>query len=300
MNLIPTDQLLAAELQNISTRISKSNQGFSSGYTGLDHDLMGGFQIGNLYCIGSVSSMGKTMVALNILVNQLTNLATNEVLVFVSTHTSYHVLIQKILAIATGIELRKIQAGDLTIEELSILESHPFLTLLKKNQLVLIENNTPTLDAISETLNTLINENKQPKMLFIDCLQDMQVTDKNTNLEQAIYSLLKSIKVVAAKVQVPVLITSKVSKRVFYRKESQIPQLHDLLHSRLIADVCDWVYMVLRPSYYQNPCEEDFELLDQELRLYGRKNKHLPLNVLMFRTDIRKYHMVNESVYSII
>ena len=291
MNHTTTEQLLANELQNIKERFAKTNQGFSSGFRDLDQDLMGGFKAGNLYCFGSVAGMGKTMVALNILVNQLKKMADNEVLVFVSTANSKPVIIQKLLALALGIELRKIQNGELTAAEFEMMQTHPFVELLKKNNLLLIEKNKPTFLDINEAINALVKDGKIPKMLFIDCLQDIQVMDENINKEQAIYNLLKSIKVMAAQNQVPVLITSKVSRRVFYRSDSQVPKLDDLLHSRLIAVLCENVFMILRPNYYQVAGEIDNETWTEELHLYGRKNKHLPLNVLMFGTDIRKYQI---------
>ena len=297
MNLIPTDQLLAAELQNISTRIANSNPGVSAGYTCLDTDLMGGFQEGNLYCFGSVAGMGKTMVALNLVVNQLKNLAANEVLVFVSTGTSRPILIQKLLAIATGIELRKIQGSNLSEEEFTSLQDHPFLTLLKLNNLIIVENNKPTFAEMNQIMTDLGSSGKVPKMLYIDCIQEVQVPNENTDREQAIFSLLKLIKVMALQFKVPVMFTSKVSRRVFYRKDGQIPKLEDLLDSRFIAQVADYVYMVLRPNYYEVPSQADYESIAEYLHLFCRKNKNLPLNMLAYTVDLRKHQITPEPIF---
>jgi replicative DNA helicase len=296
MKYIPTNQLLESELEKINQQLAKKHKGFSSGYKALDKDLLGGFKIGNLYCIGSVKSMGKTMVALNILTKQLSNLAINEVIVFVSTGTSKSVIIQKILAIAIGIDLSRMQGEDLSADEITSFQNHSFLTILKSNSLIIFENNAPTFEEISNILYELIKAEKVPKMLFIDCLQDIQLSNENRSREQAIHFLLKTIKVMALQVQIPVLITSKISKRVFYRTEGPIPKAEDLQYSRLISDVCDYIYMVLRPRYYQIPGEPDFETITEELHLYCRKNKYLKLNILKFRTDIRKYQVTNDLV----
>lgn len=299
MNLISTDQLLATELQHISDRVSRSNQGFSSGYSAFDTNLMGGFQEGSLYCLGSVASMGKTMVALNFVVKQLQNLAFNEVIVFVvSTETSRPVLIQKLLAIATGIELRKIQSSALTESELETLKNHSFLTLLKSNNLIIIEENKPGMIIIEEAMNISVKEGKIPKMLYIDCLHDMQVNIENKNSEQAIFSLMHKLKVMAAQFKVPVLFTSKVSKRVFYRKQGQVPQLDDLLFSRFIAEIADYVFMLHRPNYYQIPDESVFNNTVEELHLYFRKNQNLPLNVLVMGADLKTYQILEEPNYN--
>jgi replicative DNA helicase len=299
MNLISTDQLLATELQHISDRVSRSNQGFSSGYPAFDTYLMGGFQEGSLYCLGSVASMGKTMVALNFIVKQLQNLAFNEVIVFVvSTETSQSVLIQKLLAIATGIELRKIQSSALTESELETLKNHSFLTLLKSNNLIIIEENKPGMIDIEEAMNISVKEGKIPKMLYIDCLHDMQVNIENKNSEQAIFSLMHKLKVMAAQFKVPVLFTSKVSKRVFYRKQGQVPKLDDLLFSRFIAEIADYVFMLHRPNYYQIPDESVLNNTVEELHLYFRKNQNLPLNVLVMGADLKTHQILEEPNYN--
>lgn len=297
MNTIPTDQLLATELQNIRKRFLKINQGFSSGYANLDTDLMGGFQEGCLYCLGSVAGMGKTMFTLNLVVNQLQNLATNEVLVFLSTGTSSPVLIQKLLATATGIELRKIQGSDLSKEELEILQNHPFLTLLKSNNLVIIEQNKPNINEIEDALKFLVVEDKIPRMIYIDCIQDLQLVAENINREHSLFKIMNKLKLMAAQFRIPILLTSKVNRHAFYRKDGQVPKLDDLLDSRYIAEVADYIYMLHRPNYYGISTIPLFSNSAEELNLYGRKNKHLPLDVLVMGAYLKKQQIMEEPVH---
>jgi replicative DNA helicase len=299
MKFTPTSELLNVELKQITKRYSKQSDGYSSGYPDLDQSLSGGFEVGKLYCIGSNNGVGRTMVALNILVKQLKNIAPKDVLVFVSTGTSRPVILQKILAIALEIDLIKIQSGNLSEEELSKLNRDPFVNQLKSNQLVIIEDRSASLIELEEVMNTLIADGFVPKMLFIDQIQDMQYTDKTMNREQAVYKLLKDIKVMALQVGVPVLFTSKVNKRVHYRKDSKIPQLNDLLDSRLIGDISDYCFMVLRPSFYQVPVESDAEGFLEELHLVCKKNQNLPLDTIVFSTELKKHLIVNAPNYTI-
>ena len=294
-----TQELLFSEINNIVKRVSKSTGGFTSGYPSLNTSLMGGFHEGYLYCIGGLGSMGKTMVALNIVVKQLNELAPNERLIFVSTHTNGPVLIQKLLAIGLGIELRKIQNGDLSEEELELLETHPFIEKLNSNSLVIIENNKPSIDDIKMILEELKLEEKVPKMLYIDHIQDMQVPETGMNREQPIYFLLKSLKVLSAKMHVPILYTSKVNKRVLYRKGNQVPQIDDLLDSRLFGIVTDYIFMVLRPRYYQSVSEDDVDTITEELQLVCRKNPHLPLDILILETALEKHLILPKPKYEI-
>jgi replicative DNA helicase len=299
MTYLPTQQILATEIDNIVKRVSKGSIGFPSGYPSLNASLMGGFMEGYLYCIGGLASMGKTMVALNIVVKQLIELSPNEVLVFVSTHTSSPVVMQKLLAIGLEIELRKIQNGNLSKEELALLVQHPFINKLKSNQLVIIENNKPTVENIKVSLEALIVEGKAPKMLYIDQIQDMQIPETGMNREQTIYSLLKSLKVLAAQYKVPVLYTSKVSKRVLYRKGNQVPQIDDLLDSRLFGMVTEYIFMVWRPMYYQAIGADDLDTQTEELHLVCRKNENLPLDVMILETNLRKHTILTKPMYEI-
>ena len=299
MKYIPTSELIQEELKQIVKRYSKQSDGYSSGYPDLDQSLSGGFEVGKLYCIGSNNGVGRTMVALNILVKQLKNIASKDVLVFVSTGTSRPVILQKILAIALEIDLIKIQTGNLSEEELSKLNSDPFINQLKSNQLIIIEDRSPSLIDLEEVMNTLIADSFVPKMLFIDQIQDMQHTDKTINREQAVYRLLKDIKVMALQVGVSVLFTSNVSKRVHYRKDSKIPKLDDLLDSRLIGDISDYCFMVLRPNFYQVPGDSDAEVFLEELHLVCKKNQNLPLDTIVFATELKKHLLLNAPNYII-
>lgn len=299
MKYIPTNDILAKELENITKRSSKTFSAFSSGYPCIDETLMGGFQEGNLHCIGGLPSMGKTMVALNMVARQLSIMLQNEVLVFVSTHTSRPVIMQKLLAIGLEMELRKIQNGDLSEDEMSLLETHPFLGKLKSNNLVIVENNKPSLDDIKEVLEALIKEGKTPKMIYVDHIQDMQATETNLNKGQAICSLIKSFKVMSSEYKLPVLYTSKVSKEVLYRKGNQVPQIDDLIDSRLFALETAYIFMVFRPMYYEALGADEIDVNIQELHLVCRKNEHLPLGVLILETELKKHLVLTKPKYEI-
>lgn len=292
-----TSDLLNSELKNIVMRHSKSGIGHKTGYPDLDTALGGmGFEPSLLYIIGGVAGMGKTMTALNLLVNQLKSLAENEVLIYLSTGTSEAVLIQKILAIALGIELRKIQTGNLTQEELIKLKEDAFLKMLVQNGLVLIQDTKPALAELKSITAQLQKKGKIPKMLFIDTLQAMQ-TDGSINREQGISELMKDLRDFAVQINAPLVLTSEVSKRVLYR-DIRVPKLEDLRDSRLIADRADFVFFVLRPLYYEIP-GEDFENILEELHLVCQKNKYLPLDTLLFQTDLRKHLVLARHKYSV-
>jgi replicative DNA helicase len=285
MKYIPTALLLESALSNLTQRVFKTNSGVSSGYALLDQALGGvGFKKGSLCVIAGRPSMGKSLVAINILVNQLRNLPTGAVIVYCTGTMSATILIQKIMAIAFRLDIEKIQSGTISIQDLAVLESDPFMEILKKG-LVIVEKETPTITAIKDVLDTLIQEGKTIQMVTIDTLQNVK-TDGFLNSEQGIAEMLKQLKVIANQLQFPVLLLSEVSRNVEYRKGPKIPLLKDLKGSRLIADNVQHCFMVLRPFYYEIPGETP--TVDEALHLICKKNIYGPLDMIDFKVDIKK------------
>ena len=112
MKIHPVKDLYEIEIANIKKRNSNQGIGLKSGYPEMDAIMGGiGFEPGFIYTIASRPGMGKTALILNLVFNQLSSLAPQDCIVYVSTKDSSTVLMQKMLAIASGIDLKKIQLG---------------------------------------------------------------------------------------------------------------------------------------------------------------------------------------------
>ena len=74
MQYTSTRTLLDIEFEQLNKRIAGLHFGISSGYPLFDESLGGaGFENGSLIVIGGRPGMGSTMLALNILMNQIGN-----------------------------------------------------------------------------------------------------------------------------------------------------------------------------------------------------------------------------------
>ena len=137
MKIHPVKDLYEIEIANIKKRNSNQGIGLKSGYPEMDAIMGGiGFEPGFIYTIASRPGMGKTALILNLVFNQLSSLAHQDCIVYVSTKDSSTVLMQKMLAIASGIDLKKIQLGQLSDQELSVLQSPDILGKLSNDKLV--------------------------------------------------------------------------------------------------------------------------------------------------------------------
>ena len=296
MKYTPTDQLIATEMDNLTQRIYKLKSGVASGYANLDQALGGvGFERGNLCIIAGRPSMGKTLTAINILVNQLRNLPSEAVLIYFTGAMSATELIQKIMAIVFKLDIQKIQSGTISKQDLAIINADPFMEKLSK-ALVIIDNESPSIADIKHLLLTIENQGKTIQMVTIDTLQNIQ-TEGFLNTEQGIVHMLKDLKIIANQMQFPVLLLSDVNRSVEYRNGAKIPMLKDLKGSRLIADQVQHCFFVLRPFYYEVPDESP--VLEEELHLICKKNIYGPTDILSFKTDLKKQIVSAGSIFSL-
>ena len=118
MQYTSTKTLLDMEFEQLNKRIAGLHFGISSGYPLFDESLGGaGFENGSLIVIGGRPGMGSTMLALNILINQIRDFKENELAIYIATKDSAAIMMQRILAVAYETEIANIQKGNLSMEQ---------------------------------------------------------------------------------------------------------------------------------------------------------------------------------------
>lgn len=282
-----TNDLLNKVLVMIQKRLSKTGSGISTGFSNLDVALGGfGFEAGCIYTFASRPSMGKTAFFLNLLAYQLKHVQKGEVLIYVSTQDTPHVLMQKLLAILSSVELIKVQLGPISKDEFNAIEKASTILNSVADQLIIAEKPTPYIEDLKGLFQKQYSAGKKVKMLFIDRIQDVEV-GLQFNKEEVLKGVMSQLKTIAAENSIPIILSSSVSRKVEYRREHKVPKLEDLLHSRHIGHLSDLVIMLLRPEYYEIPGEYDKSSIS-EAHLVIKKNKNGPLDTLLFETDISK------------
>jgi replicative DNA helicase len=287
MKIHPVKDLYEIEIANIKKRNLNQGIGLKSDYPEMDTIMGGiGFEPGFIYTIASRPGMGKTALMLNLVFNQLSNLSPQDCIVYVSTKDSSTVLMQKILAIASGIDLKKIQLGQLSDQELSVLQSSDILGMVSNDKLVFVEAINPTFDALKEVVSEQEKNGKQVKMLAIDVIQSAAI-ETAEGKEEGFKNLMNELKVLAIAKQIPMLLASDVNRRVEYRNGPKIPQLTDLLYSGHIGYLSDFCFMLVRPNYYEVPGEY-VNLTPEEAHLIVKKNVYGPLDTIVLHVQIAK------------
>jgi replicative DNA helicase len=280
MQYTSTKTLLDIEFEQLNKRIAGLHFGISSGYPLLDESLGGaGFENGSLIVIGGRPGMGSTMLALNILINQVRDFKENELAIYIATKDSAAIMMQRILAVAYETEIANIQNGKLSMEQLQEFKNGE-IGLKLVNSLVLVEAEKPTICEISSLIEQLTSQGKKIKFLTIDTLHHLYA-DSNVSIGK----ILDDLRVIATKFQFPVLLIGEVLRSVEYREAPKIPQLKDLKDSRSIASKVDQVYFVLRPAYYEIPDESG--ILANDFQLICKKNRYGPLHFVDLHVNLK-------------
>ena len=285
MNYRKTSDLLKCELENIENRKLKRGIGVSTGYLDLDIALGGkGFEPGKLYTLAGRPSMGKSALSMNFVYNLIPELSENEVVVFISSHDSEVVQMQRLLSIGLQLNMKNIQLGEMSEFEASLLNNHSFLETLNQDKIILIESAQSTFDEVKDLLKILSDNGKKVKLLVLDSIQSFQ-TPYTKNREEGIKELIQDLKILAIENEMVLLITSDVSRKVEYRGVNKIPTIDDMKVSRHIGYQSDFCFVLVRPEYYEVPGDD---VNSTEALIVIRKNIYGPLTTVILETDMEK------------
>lgn len=226
-------------------RITKIKQqgiiGIRTPFNKLDYHTSG-WQNGNLIIVAGRPGMGKTSLALNILLTA----AEQGPVAMSSMEMSEAELLQRVMAIRSGVSLWKIKKNAFKGNDL--------------DKLTAAVEALPTFyinDSAKQSINSLSSwakrmvKRKGCRMLVIDYLQLMGgSTKRNGNREQEIAEISRGMKIIAKELNIPVICLSQLNRSVETRGGDKKPQLSDLRESGSIEQDADIVMFPHRPEYY--------------------------------------------------
>ena len=236
--------------------------GVVTGYYHLDQ-LTGGLQPSDLIIIAARPGMGKTAFALSMARNMAVEFGLP--IAFFSLEMTAPQLVIRILSAQTQISSERIRKGELDDTEWMTLNE----AMNKLSNVKLFLDDTPALSIFE--LRAKARRLKQAydiQAIYIDYLQLMTAKiDKNSNREQEIASISRSLKALAKELNIPVIALSQLSRDVEKRSGTKRPQLSDLRESGAIEQDADIVIGIYRPEYYMKE-----EQVDED-KLAAVKNK---------------------------
>lgn len=240
-----TEQIFIEIMNKISNKNALSKNAISSGIHSLNNTI-GGWEHG-VSIISARPSIGLTSFCLSQVHSLIHTLKDDDVIIYVADKDSPTVLIQRLLAIATQLELSKIQNGDLTKQEIAQIASDPITKHLEANRLIFLTNTDSKVLHIRSFLFNLIKVGKKPKMLFVDSLQS--IIDRSRDRGQDISNVMMDVNLLSQEYKIPVLLTIPLRSRLVEFRETKFPRLTDL-DSRLTNEA-DVVLFLTRADYYE-------------------------------------------------
>lgn len=226
----------------------KKTFGISSGFKKFD-EYTGGFEPANLYIIAARPSIGKTALALSMMLN------IKEPSMLFSLEMDNEAITLRLLSQESRISFYRLRNGYVHTNDdgISIAQAHQKLD----NKKIFIDDSGSTTIYDIKTKTKRMIQDEGIKIIFIDYLQLMSApkTDRIQNRDQEIGYLTKSLKQIAKDFHIPVVLLSQLSRGVESRSDKR-PVLSDLRESGNIEQDADVVIFPHRDKMDSNVMPE--------------------------------------------
>jgi len=235
--------------------------GVPSGFPDLDR-LLGGFRPSNLVLVGARPSIGKSSLLTSFAANALQH---DIPAVLFSLEMSGHEVAHRLLTMRTGIDVLRLQTGQLRDDEWEPLVEQSSLLA----DLPLWVDDTPQIKIsnLRAKVRRLYAEHGV-RMVLLDYVQLARPTRRYSSRYREIGEITSELKGLAKELEIPVIAASQLSRAVEQRAEGR-PQLSDLRESGNQEADADVVILIHRDnSNSYEPAE-----------LILNKNRHGPTGV---------------------
>ena len=246
-DFLPISEIVVRAINRISevSKVKGNVTGIASGFHDLDQ-MTAGFQPSDLILLAARPSMGKTAFVLN--VASYVTLRLEKSLAIFSLEMSREQLVNRLCAMESHIDSKKIRTGDLSDTEWGDLITSA--GIIGKSRLII--DDTPAISV--PELRSKCRRYKVEfglDMVVIDYLQLMSGSSSrgNDSRQQEVSEISRSLKALARELKVPVIALSQLSRAVESRTDKR-PMLSDLRESGAIEQDADIVMFIYRDDYY--------------------------------------------------
>jgi replicative DNA helicase len=259
--------------------------GVPTGFHDLD-EVTGGFQKSDLIITAARPGVGKTSLILNVAHNAAER--GNRVGVF-SLEMSREQLVQRLLAVETGVDSQRLRLGYLNDEEWQHVSDA--IGSLAQMPIFIDDSAGLTIHEVRSKARRLEAESGVD-MLIIDYLQLMQGSARrDSNRVQEVSEISRGLKVLARELNIPVIACAQLSRAVESRT-NHVPMLSDLRESGSIEQDADIVMFIHREELY-NPETEKKGIAE----LHIAKHRNGPLTTVPLRFFNRTTKFADLEVY---
>lgn len=276
-NVVSLEEILGESFERLDELHKDKGKirGVPTGFRDLDK-ILAGFQRSDLFILAARPSMGKTALALNLAHNIATK-SSESVLLF-SLEMSKEQLVDRLLAMESGVDAWALRTGNLTDSDFEKIGS----AMGTLSEAPIYIDDTPGITVSDLRTKARREAHKRPVgLIIIDYLQLMSGGGRYNegNRVQEISEISRGIKGIARELNVPVVALSQLSRSVESRSP-QIPQLSDLRESGSIEQDADVVAFLYREEYYK-PDTERTNVTD----IFIKKHRNGPTGTVELHFD---------------
>jgi len=251
-----------------------SSKTIMTGFSGLDK-VLGGLRPGTLNVISGRPGMGKTSLALNIAMNAAKT--SGKAVVYYSLEKARTEIVKRLFFP----ELLNTNESDTAESVKTILNGFEDLPIYIDDRSDLVP------ELIMKRFDDLLAENNDIGLVVVDYLQlfsytkngigflpDSFSTDGMTLIEIAMAASTCTLKMLAQKYEVPVVVLSQCLRTADYRKD-HIPVLGDI-RCKLLIQEADSVIFIVKPVYYVDDPKSNIDVVghDRDVKLIIAKNRY--------------------------
>ncbi len=227
--------------------------GVPSGFIDLDR-VTAGWQASDLIVVAARPGVGKTAFVLSMARNIATKF--KRPIAFFSLEMSAIQLVNRLIASETGLNAENLTRGKLAPHEWQQLSTK----IRNLENAPIYIDDTPALSVFELRAKCRrLKSQKDIQIIVVDYLQLMQgsAENKNSNREQEISHISRSLKSIAKELNVPVIALSQLSRRTETRGGNMKPILSDLRESGAIEQDADIVLFLYRAEMHGKPEDDD-------------------------------------------
>ena len=263
-----------------ASRTRKVVTGIPTGFIDLDYKTSG-LQPSDLVLIAARPSMGKTAFVLN-MVQHIAMKKELPCMIF-SLEMSSEQLVQRMIAMETGIDSQKLRTGNLNDNDWDPL----IRGIVDVSDSKIIIDDTPGI-SVGELRSKCrkVKLEKGLSIVIIDYLQLMTGSSKRSeNRQQEISEISRSLKALAREIKAPVVALSQLSRACETRPDHR-PMLSDLRESGAIEQDADIVMFLYRDDYYHKDTEHPNEA---EVIIAKQRNGPIGTVNLMWKPETTRF-----------
>jgi len=233
-------------LQRVMTDLEQRHQhpgqltGMASGYYDLD-GMTGGFQPGEFVVMAARPSMGKTSLALNMLLNVCGGVRQRPAVLYTLEMPAEQIA-NNLLCISGQLDTHRFRVGALEDEEWEELDNQ--VAQLGNMPLYIDDSATLRVLDLRARARRLVQRH-QVALIVVDYLQLLSANRFHESRVTEVSEISQGLKSLARELKIPLIAVAQLSRRV--EQEQRQPRLSDLRESGAIEQDADLVLLLHRP-----------------------------------------------------